>query len=58
MFSEPPVIRLSVTEEQPSPASQEDDASTIITAACKTSAVPALQEKTVEVLHSYYLYFV
>ncbi|XP_076587365.1 serine/threonine-protein kinase N2-like isoform X2 [Chaetodon auriga] len=44
--SEAPVIRLSITEDQPSPTSQDqgDNTSTIITAAHKASSVPALQE--------------
>ncbi|KAM9360896.1 serine/threonine-protein kinase N2-like [Symphorus nematophorus] len=45
--SEAPLIRLSITEDQPSPTSldQGDTTSTIITTAHKTSSVPALQEK-------------
>ncbi|XP_035514516.1 serine/threonine-protein kinase N2-like [Morone saxatilis] len=45
--SEAPVIRLSITEDQPSPTSldQGDNTSTVITTAHKTSSVPALQEK-------------
>ncbi|XP_044051156.1 serine/threonine-protein kinase N2-like isoform X2 [Siniperca chuatsi] len=44
--SEAPVIRLSITEDQPSPTSldQGDNTPTIITTAHKTSSVPALQE--------------
>ncbi|XP_051277722.1 serine/threonine-protein kinase N2-like [Dicentrarchus labrax] len=45
--SEAPVIRLSITKDQPSPTSldQGDNTSTVITTAHKTSSVPALQEK-------------
>ncbi|XP_067428674.1 serine/threonine-protein kinase N2-like isoform X1 [Thunnus thynnus] len=44
--SEAPVIRLSITEDQPSPTSldQGEDVPTIITTAHKPSSVPALQE--------------
>ncbi|XP_041792581.1 serine/threonine-protein kinase N2-like [Chelmon rostratus] len=45
--SEAPVIRLSITEDQPSPTSidQGDNTSTIITTERTASSVPALQEK-------------
>ncbi|TMS03203.1 Serine/threonine-protein kinase N2 [Larimichthys crocea] len=47
--NEAPVIRLSITEDQPSPTSlnQGDNSSTIITTAHRTSSVPALQENVV-----------
>ncbi|XP_053182228.1 serine/threonine-protein kinase N2-like [Scomber japonicus] len=47
--SEAPVIRLSITEDQPSPTShdQGEDVPTIITTAHKPSSVPALQENLV-----------
>ncbi|XP_019127942.1 serine/threonine-protein kinase N2 isoform X2 [Larimichthys crocea] len=46
--NEAPVIRLSITEDQPSPTSlnQGDNSSTIITTAHRTSSVPALQENS------------
>ncbi|TKS78128.1 Serine/threonine-protein kinase N2 [Collichthys lucidus] len=47
--NEAPVIRLSITKDQPSPTSlnQGDNSSTIITTAHRTSSVPALQENVV-----------
>ncbi|XP_030579428.1 serine/threonine-protein kinase N2-like isoform X2 [Archocentrus centrarchus] len=45
--SEAPVIRLSVTEDQPPPTilDQEENTASVITAAHRASPVPALQEK-------------
>ncbi|XP_063345479.1 serine/threonine-protein kinase N2-like isoform X1 [Pelmatolapia mariae] len=45
--SEAPVIRLSITEDQPSPTilDQEENTAGIISAVHRTSSVPALQEK-------------
>uniref|UniRef100_A0AAX7VJM4 protein kinase C n=1 Tax=Astatotilapia calliptera TaxID=8154 RepID=A0AAX7VJM4_ASTCA len=48
--SEAPVIRLSITEDQPSPniLDQEENTAGIISAVHRTSSVPTLQEKLVE----------
>ncbi|XP_068166319.1 serine/threonine-protein kinase N2-like [Antennarius striatus] len=49
--SEAPVIRVSISEDQPSSSSQGDNTSNIITTEEKTSTVPAMQEKVSSINH-------